>query len=372
MATAATALAAGPAHAVPLLGTSDQIIPIDLDNPVSHSSTPAGGAEDPVKALDGNITTKYLNFGQNNSGLIVTPAAGFKQLQSFRISTANDGVERDPLSYEIYGTNDPITSTNNSTGSAEDWTLLGHGGLSLPAGRGAVGPLVTVSNPFLFQSYRVIFPTVKNSGTANSMQIADIAFYDTLDASTPNFLSASDAVLGIDRDLASSTPGGGGEDPVKALDNNPGSKYLNFGKENAGFIVAPSIGPLTVVTGISFTTANDAPERTPASWALYGSADPILSLPNSQGMDENWTLIDQGSLSLSDSPGVPSGLIAVNNSNAYSIYRLVFPTVKNGGAANSVQIADVQFEGSVVPEPSTFVLGGIGLTALVALRRRRK
>jgi hypothetical protein len=63
---------------------------------------------------------KYLNFGEINSGFIVTPSNGPSIVHSFQITTANDAVERDPTSWRLYGTDDPITSTDNSTGSQEN------------------------------------------------------------------------------------------------------------------------------------------------------------------------------------------------------------------------------------------------------------
>jgi hypothetical protein len=46
---------------------------------------------------------------------------------------------------------------------------------------------------------------------------------------------------------------------------------------------------------------------------------------------------------------------------------MLFPTLKNGDAANSMQIAELQLYG--VPEPATMCLLGLGGLAL--LRRRR-
>ena len=87
----------------------------------STSNYPAGEA--PAKAIDGDGGTKYLNFARLHTGIIVTPAAA-SVVKSIALSTAGDAVERDPTSVAIYGTNDAITSEENSLGEAEDWTLI--------------------------------------------------------------------------------------------------------------------------------------------------------------------------------------------------------------------------------------------------------
>ena len=68
------------------------------------------------------------------------------------------------------------------------------------------------------------------------------------------------------------------ESPPLAIDNDINQKYLHFKGDfdpgepvdGAGFQVTPSMGP-TIVTGLSFTTANDAADRDPTAFALYGS-----------------------------------------------------------------------------------------------------
>lgn len=114
-----------------------------------------------------------------------------------------------------------------------------------------------------------------------------------------------------------------------AFDGNVGTKYLNFDKQNAGVTIKLSQG--RVVQKFTLTTANDAVERDPASYKLYGSNDGV-----------NWTLIKEGPLSLSDSRFTVSGEIAVDNTTAYIYYFIKFPSIKNN-SGNSVQIAEVTY-----------------------------
>jgi hypothetical protein len=77
-----------------------------------------------------------------------------------------------------------------------------------------------------------------------------------------------------------------GEAPPLVIDNNPGTKFLHFKGDNqpTGFQVTTSLGAM-IVTGLSFTTGNDAPERDPISYDFYGSNDSI---------DGPYTLIHSG------------------------------------------------------------------------------
>lgn len=364
------------ARAVPILAAGDPTVAIDLDQFRSASSFPSG--ENPSRALDNNTGTKYLNFGRENSGYIVTPLAGATTVQSFRLTTANDSEARDPASYELYGTNSPIASPQNSLGTSETWTLISSGALALPAGRQAAGPVVGFANGTAYTSYKMIFPTLKNAPATNSMQVAESQLYANADG-TGAVNAAADPIIAIDRDqlIGSESPASGNENVANLLDNNAATKYLNFGRENSGFIVTPTLGPLTILQSITLTTANDGVERDPSSYALYGTNDPIVSAQHSTGSLENWTLISSGSVSLPTTRLTAGSPISISGAGAYSSYRLVFPTVRNTNAsgvptfANSMQLAGVQFEGTAVPEPSTWAMLAAGLAGWVLARRRR-
>jgi hypothetical protein len=152
---------------------------------------------------------------------------------------------------------------------------------------------------------------------------------------------------------------------------------LNFLDLNSGFSVTPSFNSIPV-TGIRFYTANDAEPRDPASYQLYGT-DVGRDAPLS-----DWTVIASGNLALPSgrNPGgaavsiPPEGNLAAfhqevsfSNDIAYEHYRVVFPTLKDAVAANSMQIAEVELLG--VPEPSSALLAGLAAGLLALARRRR-
>jgi hypothetical protein len=152
-----------------------------------------------------------------------------------------------------------------------------------------------------------------------------------------------------------------GEGAANAFDNNPNTKYLNFDKKNAGVTVKLNAG--RAVTGFTLTTANDFSGRDPTSYKLYGSNDGV-----------NWTLIQDGALSLSETRFWTSPTIPVTNSAAYAFYYIFFPTTKSGDGCglncDSMQIAEITFiydandtttstsSGTVVSNPGSLCCGG--------------
>jgi len=174
-----------------ILSPTDAIIAIDLDG---VSSSPNN--EMVNNAIDRTLA-KYLNFGEVNSGFIVTPSNGSSVVTGFQVTTANDATERDPTGWTLYGTNQAILSTNNSNGSAESWTTIASGTLALPTNRNTLGSVVSFSNSTSYTSYRMVFTGVRNAAAANSMQIAEINFFGNTGGSfTPPKLRLEDGDSG--------------------------------------------------------------------------------------------------------------------------------------------------------------------------------
>lgn len=343
---AVSALLAGPAFADAILGPNDVILAVDADGIVSSSSYPA--AESPASILDGDPNTKYLNGGGAGSGFIVTPVTPF-MVQSFTLTTANDAAGRDPLAWELYGTNDAIVSADNSAGLAENWTLIASGTVELPEERLTVGPVVSFSSWDVYASFKMIFKTTKGE---NLMQVADVAFYPLADAQGGNILSSTDAIIAIEQGWQSNYPGA--ETPAKLIDGDVNTKYLNFGEVNSGIIVTPAVGA-SVLDGFQITTANDAEERDPVVWMLYGTNDAIVTEDNGDGLAESWTLICGGTMALPAERLTPGPeYVVANQAEPYTSYKMIFQSVKNADSANSMQIAEIQFFGAVViEEPET-------------------
>ena len=363
------------ANAASILAPSDFIIAVDGDISAGASGFPA--AENPTNILDAATGTKYLNTGGAGTGFIVTPVGGASTIQSFRMTSANDDGRRDPRYFQLYGTTDDVESPEHSDGSSENWTLLASGdsGLAGNISRLTSGNAINFANSTPYTSYKMVFTSVWG---ATLMQVADVGFFTDASAGGTNVLASGSAIRAIDTPVSQSNTLL--VEPVQdAINGNSfdtsSRKYLNFGKENSGLIVDPASGS-SIITSMEIWTANDTEGRDPASYEIYGATGSILSGDNTTGLLESWTLVSAGALSLpvdrnNDSADNFSQLVTFSNTSAYDLYKVVFPTLKNGPGVNSMQIGELQLYGTLVPEPSTTLVSVLA-TGLMLSRRRRK
>ena len=189
-----------------------------------------------------------------------------------------------------------------------------------------------------------------------------------------------------------------GEAPELAIDGTS-SKYLNFGQQGTGILLSPS-GGQSVLDQITAWTANDAVERDPTSYIIWGSNDPAVHASNfnTNGTQDqvdlsSFSVVNGGPLNLPDSGPSQSrnegGLpiedarffttTVFDNVDAHCTYIVMFPDVKDPTTANSMQIAEIELHGEftgvacpVVPEPSTSLLLGLTTLLIIPALRRRK
>jgi len=151
----------------------------------------------------------------------------------------------------------------------------------------------------------------------------------------------------------STTPGS--EEVTKAIDNNINTKYLNWGAgsaapANSGFVVTPATGA-TIITKLTFTSANDDSGRDPLTFTLEGSRD---------GGGSYATIIAAGNTNLSTTRFAKSESAEITNQEWYSTYRLTFPQLRSGPL---MQIGEVELLG--VPYQRVVYTLGVSAPVLV-------
>jgi hypothetical protein len=153
-------------------GDAVQGVPNDGDWP---------GPETPDLAVDDDTSTKYLHFkgdfdpdpGTGGSGLQITPAAGATIVTGLTLTTANDVPGRDPIAFELSGSNDGIDGpyTLIASGDIVDFAQADE----WPRFTMNATP-ITFDNAVAYTNYQLIFTAIRGpvGGSVNSMQIAEV------------------------------------------------------------------------------------------------------------------------------------------------------------------------------------------------------
>ncbi len=146
------------------------------------------------------------------------------------------------------------------------------------------------------------------------------------------------------------------EIPEMAIDDDIETKYLHFkgdfdpdpGTGGAGLQVTPSAGA-TIVTGLTFTTANDFPGRDPIAFELSGSN---VSINGPYELIASGDIVDFAQADAWPRFTMNAIPISFDNDVAYAHYQLIFTAIRAvGNNVNSMQIAEVELLG--VPAPAS-------------------
>jgi hypothetical protein len=313
------------------------------------------GAEHPALAIDDDTGTKYLHFkgdfspdpGTGGTGIQVTPVIGATIVTGITLTTANDVPGRDPIAFELSGSNDSIDGP---------YTLIAAGDV-VDFAQEAEWPRFTKNtteiafdNAAAYEHYQIIFTAIRGpvGGSVNSMQIAEIELLGVKAPVMPaDVTGPGDVVKGVPDD--GDWPGA--ETPPLAVDDNVNTKYLHFkgdfdpdpGTGGAGIQITPAAGT-TLVTGLTLTTANDVPGRDPIAFELSGS---------NVSIDGPYELIAAGDVvdfaQEAEWPRFTKNTteIAFDNDVTYDHYQLIFTAIRGpvGGSVNSMQIAEIELIG---------------------------
>jgi Cadherin-like domain len=338
-----------------------------VGNAADTNNWPA--AESPEKAIDGNPATKFLLFKNNNAGLIITPpsAATYNRLA---LTTANDGPERDPASYIIYGSTSALPTSGTTLISLSGLTLIQQGTLALTnvrnngttvAGQG----IVQFNNTTAYRSYVVVFPAVKNNPATLLTQIAEVKLSQGV--TVPNQVAVGKAAGGkLAADFGSISWQSGtirqsgdaagnnwypAESPDHALDGVASTTYLHFQGLGAALGVQPEAGP-AVINSVSFWSGNNTAQRDPAGYEVYGMVAGFN--PFSGGSTPNpWVLLKSGSLTLPTARNSGPVTVTFANSVAYQYYAVAFPSGYFQTGNLLTQIGEIAFATTTAPLVTT-------------------
>ena len=313
-----------------LAGATLPMAGVTVTNP--GGSNPGG--EPPANIIDGQVSTKWLDF--NKRGLVFDFGSTVTA-DGYNFATANDGEERDPLSWTVEGsangdawtllhavTNHPTTTArqvfetgfpfpgdmepfisrfigspvvaiNGQTVSlkhdvmlADKLTMVGIGEVTgtstsvTPPPNADTEYLLDAENPYGIVSASTIVRTVAGGPATfryvrfTPLKLRNGALANSIQLADFYFLN--DATFVTPQSVTN--PGGnspGGEPPGNVIDSDPLTKWLDFNKRGLVF----DFGSPVTFDRYSFTTANDGTERDPVRWTLEGSDD-----------NSTWTLIE--------------------------------------------------------------------------------
>jgi hypothetical protein len=187
-------------------GPKDVTAPGDIVKGVPDDGDWPGG-EPPAYAIDDNTGTKYLHFkgdfdpdpGTGGAGLQITPLDGPSVITGLSLTTANDVPGRDPIAFELSGSNEGIDGPYELIAAGDVVDFAGEA--EWPRFTKNATP-ITFANETAYAHYQLIFTAIRGpvGGSVNSMQIAEIELLEgagilnweaAAAAGSPGFLATS-------------------------------------------------------------------------------------------------------------------------------------------------------------------------------------
>jgi hypothetical protein len=290
--------------------------------------------EDPSKAVDNNVSTKWYN----------TQTSGYIWLQyqfcnnaayavsSYSLTSANDMPLRDPRTLNLLGSNDGI-----------NYTLLDTRSAIVFASRFQTLTF-TISNTTPYKYYK--FEFTANPGN-DGIQLAEMELMTGSVASPPPAAGICTDGCGT---ITARTGNKAGEEAAKAFDNNTSTKWYNLNTTGTTWIQYQFCnGAAYAVNSYSIASANDMPLRDPRSVTLYGSND-----------GANYTLLDSRS-SIAFTARFQKQTFSFTNSTPFKYYKFVM--VANAGN-DGLQLSEIEMMATAAPPAGTGPAAPSGLQAL--------
>ena len=153
---------------------------------VTPTSTNSPNGEGASNVIDGNSSTKYLNFDRASAGFTIKLSQG-RVIEKFTITTANDYSPRDPSKFSLFGSNDGVTWT----------TIADNQSITLSDNRFATSSDIVVTNTNAYVYYFITFDSTKaldlypnmtncmaaygggwlGTENCNSVQVSEVTYY---------------------------------------------------------------------------------------------------------------------------------------------------------------------------------------------------
>jgi len=157
--------------------------------------------ETPDLAIDDNIETKYLHFkgdfdpdpGTGGTGFQVTPSAGPTIVTGLTLITANDIPGRDPIAFELSGSNEGIDGPYELI--ASDYIVDFAQALAWPR-LTMNATSISFYNDVAYAHYQLIFTAIRGpvGGSVNGMQIAEVELLGVPALSGANIILVTEAI----------------------------------------------------------------------------------------------------------------------------------------------------------------------------------
>ena len=153
---------------------------------VTPTSTNSPSGEGASNVIDGNSSTKYLNFDRASAGFTIKLSQG-RVIEKFTITTANDYSPRDPSKFSLFGSNDGVTWT----------TIASNQSITLSDSRYTTSSDIVVTNTNAYVYYFITFDSTKaldlypnvstcqaaygggwlGTENCNSVQVSEVKYY---------------------------------------------------------------------------------------------------------------------------------------------------------------------------------------------------
>lgn len=239
-----------------------------------RGGTNNGSGEGCDKAFDHNLDTKW--YTDRGDSYVDIEASEKVRLMGFTLVTANDNEKygRLPYEWEFYGTNEE-SALNNEINKWDNWTKL----------ENVRNDNVVQQKNYTAHYYSINAPSTGYKYFRLKFVNSPWQLSEIIPAYAREYQPPYTALDGY---------GATGESFYNLFDNNTSSKWCqgDYGEGSSAedalwWVVFQTSSPIAV-SGYTFTTANDANERDPKSWTLYGSNSE--SVPGRE--DGSWVEID--------------------------------------------------------------------------------